>query len=184
MGGLDLGATTEEDWVRMNLDTGAAVNVFPRSFAPEGCVGNGQWYKTASSERIEDYGAIVFTGEDEQGWMRSISGRISDVHKPLTSAVRMAVRGGMDFYLGQDGGYAVPRSSEIGWRMRAYFDKLLWKFGVSGLLPVYVENGVFNYYLKKKKVAVMEDAKVPVVAASDKVVNVPPVCPNGRQART
>ena len=163
--------------------------MFPKSFAPAGSttVGNGQWYKTASSERIEDYGAIVFTGNDEQGWTRSVSGRVSDVHKPLTSAARMAERGGMDFYLGSDGGYAIPRSSEIGWRMRAYFDRMLAKFSASGLLPVYVENGVYNYYLLKKDIAMKEDTRMPVVAASDQPVSrcvgvqEPSCCPNGRQ---
>ena len=40
LNGLDLGSTTKDEWVRMNLDTGAAVNVFPRSFSLEGRVGN------------------------------------------------------------------------------------------------------------------------------------------------
>ena len=38
LGGLDLGATSSPkrfEWVKMNLDTGAAVNTFPLNFGPE-----------------------------------------------------------------------------------------------------------------------------------------------------
>ena len=93
----------------------------------------------------------------------------------------------MDFYLGSDGGYAIPRSSEIGWRMRAYFERMLAKFGVDGLLPVYVESGVYNYYLRRRDVSVKEDAMMPVVAASDQPVarcvgvQASSEHPNGRQ---
>ena len=34
LGVLEMCTATTEDWVRLNLDTGAAVNVFPMSFAP------------------------------------------------------------------------------------------------------------------------------------------------------
>ena len=39
LGGLDLGATSSPkrfEWVKTNLDTGAAVNTFPLNFGPEG----------------------------------------------------------------------------------------------------------------------------------------------------
>ena len=53
-GGLDLGATSSPkrfEWVKMNLDTGAAVNTLPLNFSPEGA-GDGIFYRTASAEWI------------------------------------------------------------------------------------------------------------------------------------
>ena len=54
LGGLDLGATSSPkqfEWVKMNLDTGAAVNTFPVNFGPEGA-GDGRFYRTASGDWI------------------------------------------------------------------------------------------------------------------------------------
>ena len=47
------------NWVKMNLDTGAAVNAFPLNFGPEGA-GDGRFYRTASGEWIPDGGAWQF----------------------------------------------------------------------------------------------------------------------------
>ena len=52
LGGLDLCTTSSPkrfEWVKMNLDTGAAVNTFPLNFGPEGA-GDGKFYRTASGE--------------------------------------------------------------------------------------------------------------------------------------
>ena len=59
LGGLDLGATSSPkrfEWVKIKLDTGAAVNTFPLNFGPEGA-GDGRFYRTASGEWIPDGGA-------------------------------------------------------------------------------------------------------------------------------
>ena len=39
------------EWVKMNLDTGTAVNTFPLNFGPEGA-GDGRFYRTASGDLI------------------------------------------------------------------------------------------------------------------------------------
>ena len=47
LGGLDVSATSwpkRFEWVKMNLDTGAAVNTFPLNFGPEGA-GDGRFYR-------------------------------------------------------------------------------------------------------------------------------------------
>ena len=57
--GLDVSATRSPkrfEWVKMNLDTGAAVNTFPLNFDPEGA-GDGRFCRTASGEWIPDGGA-------------------------------------------------------------------------------------------------------------------------------
>ena len=65
LGGLDdLGATSRPkrfEWVKMNLETGAAVNTFPVNFGPDGA-GDGSFYRTASGEWIPDGGAWQFQG--------------------------------------------------------------------------------------------------------------------------
>ena len=50
LGSLDLGTKSSPkrfEFVKMNLDTGAAVNTFPVNFGPEGA-GDGRFYRTAS----------------------------------------------------------------------------------------------------------------------------------------
>jgi len=47
---------SQTDWVRFNLDTGAAISVFPKTSVRGSGSSSGAWYKTASGERIEDAG--------------------------------------------------------------------------------------------------------------------------------
>ena len=124
LGGLDVSATsspTRSEWVKMNLDIGAAVNTFPLNFGPEGA-GDGRFYRTASGEWMRDGGAWQFQGYDKNGLLRSLSGRLTGVHKVLCSAAEIACKGRQDVYLGHDGGYMVPIHSKIGQGMR-----LVWK---------------------------------------------------------
>ena len=92
LGGLDVSATSSPkrfEWVKMYLDTGAAVNTFPLNFGPEGA-GDGRFYRTASGEWILDDGAWKFQGYDENGLLRSLKGRLTGVHKVLCSAADIA----------------------------------------------------------------------------------------------
>ena len=102
LGGLDVTATSRPkrfEWVKMNLDTGAAVNTFPMNFGPEGA-GDGTFYRTVSGEWIPDGGAWQFKGHDENGLLRSLIGRLTGVNKVLCSAAEIACNGRQDFYLG------------------------------------------------------------------------------------
>ena len=99
LGGLDLGATSGPkwfEWVKMNLDTGAAVNTFPLNFGPDGAR-DGRFYRTASGEWIPNGEAWQFQGYDENGLLRSLNGRLTGVHKVLSSAAEIACRGRQDF---------------------------------------------------------------------------------------
>ena len=52
LGGLDISATSSPkrfEWVKMNLDTGAAVNTVQLNFGPEGAE-DGRFYRTASGQ--------------------------------------------------------------------------------------------------------------------------------------
>ena len=59
------------EWAKMNLDTRAAVNTFPSNFGPEG-IGDGSFY-----DWIPDGEAWQFQGYDENGFPRSLNGRIN-----------------------------------------------------------------------------------------------------------
>ena len=54
--------------MKMNLDTGAAVNTFPLNFGPE-VAGDGRFY-----EWIPDGEVWQFQGYDENGLLRSLNG--------------------------------------------------------------------------------------------------------------
>jgi len=122
--------------------------VFPKASAPGGGSSSGAWYKTASGERIEDAGGAHFIGVDENGIYRSLGGRLTDVHKNLTAAARMATVGKQDFYLTAMGGYAIPQEHKIGVAVRRMVEQMIGKLGSGGLLPIYMEDGVFNFYLR------------------------------------
>ena len=71
----DVSATSSAkrfEWVKMNLDTGAAVNTFPLNFGPEGA-GDARFYRTPSGEWIPDGAAWQFQGYDENGLLRFTS---------------------------------------------------------------------------------------------------------------
>ena len=140
LGGWDLGAMSSPkrfEWVRMNLDTGAAVNTFQLNFGPDGA-GDGRFYRTASGEWIPDGGAWQVRGYDENGLLRSLNGRLTGVHKVLCSAAEVARVGKQDFYLGYDGGYMIPIYSKNGQGMRNHIEKLVSWYGKNELITIYL----------------------------------------------
>ena len=137
------------EWVRMNLDTGAAVNTFQLNFGPDGA-GDGRFYRTASGEWIPDGGAWQVKGYDENGLLRSLNERLTGGHKVLCSAAEVACVGKQDFYLGYDGGYMIPIYSKNGQGMRNHFEKLVSWYGKNELITIYLENNVFTFHLNRE----------------------------------
>ena len=147
LGGLDLGATSSTklfEWVKMNLDTGAAVNTFPVNVGPDGA-GDRRFFRTARGGWILDGGAWQFKGYDENGLLRSLNGRLTWVHNLFCSDAETACVGRQDFHLGHDGGYIIPIYSKIGQAMRNHFEKLVSQYGKNELIPFYFENNIFNF---------------------------------------
>ena len=68
----------------------------------------------------------------------------------LCSAAEIACKGRPDFYLGYDGGYMIPIHSKIGQGMKIHFETLLNWYGKNELIPVYLENNIFNFYLNRE----------------------------------
>ena len=149
---MDIGATSSPkrfEWVKRNLDTGAAVNTFPLNFGLEGAR-NGIFCRTASSEWIPHGGAWQFQRYVENGLLRSLNGRLTGVHKALCSAAEIACQARQHFYLLHDGGYRPPVHSTNGQGMRNYFEKLVKWHGKNELIPVYLENNIFNFYSNRE----------------------------------
>ena len=142
--------------VKMNLDTGAAVNTFPSNFGPDG-IGDGSLY-----DWIPDGEAWQCQGFDENGSPRSLNGRLTDAHEvlcstasasapaPTSGAAGIARKEQQDFYVGHNGGYIIPTHSEIGQGMRIHFEILLNECGKNELIPVYLENDTPNFYLNRE----------------------------------
>ncbi|CAK0850901.1 unnamed protein product [Prorocentrum cordatum] len=145
---VDLSPFVQDDWMKFNWDSGAAVSAFPRSFAPPtGMKGNGSTYRTASGELVPDEGSLQLKAEDEYGVLRALKGRVTNVHKPLIS-VGQAAGAGQCSFLGRNGGWIFHEKSPIGKRVVGMLEKEA-KTAKHQMLPVYREQGVYNFYLKK-----------------------------------
>ena len=108
--------------MKMNLDTGAAVNTFPLNFGPDGAR-DGRFHRTASGEWIPDGGAWQFKGYDENGLLRSLNGRLTGAHKVLCSAAEIARVGRQDPDLEHNWSRDEKSLREIGellWKERTY----------------------------------------------------------------
>ena len=62
--------------------------------------------------------------------------------------LRFWKKGKMAAHLTKDGGYAIPNGSAIARAMRDYLKKFLNTHGEVGLLPKWMENNAYNFYLK------------------------------------
>ena len=124
LGSFDLDAMSRPkrfEWVKMNLDTGAAVNTCPLS--PVGA-GDGRCYRTANGECIPDGAAWQSQDYDEHGLCRSLNGRLTGVHEVFCSAGEIACEGRQDFFLRSDGGFMISALNKIGKEIRRHFEKI------------------------------------------------------------
>ena len=135
----------QEEWLKMNLDSGCALTTFPKTFGVAG-KGNGLIYKTASGELIPDEGALKLTASDEFGTARQLRGRVANVHKALVAQSQVA-RAGQRTYLDDQGGWMFGKDSSVGKRVAQMVAKEAQKPN-HGMMPLYNENGVYNFYLK------------------------------------
>ena len=87
-------------------------------------------------------------GSDSNGNKLALRGRVAKVHKVLASGVKVAER--HDIWLGNDGGYIMPRHGPIAKEMRAHFEKVRLKYDEGDVTPVYQERGtfVFDFWVK------------------------------------
>ena len=160
LGGLDLCAINSanpsyvvevdgERWIKFNYDSGAATTALPAEMA-EGLplVQQGE-FRVASGEVIPNMGKIKIECKDEMGSVKRVSGSVTHVKKPLLSAGEVNKR--YDSFLSGDGGILVPKNSVIAKQAKAHLRDLLRWHGRRGVVPLHLENGVYNIYLKETK---------------------------------
>ena len=124
----------------MNVDTRVVTDTFPSDFGPEG-IGGGSFY-----DWIPDGEAWQFQGYDENGFPRSLDGRLMDAYEVLNSSASasasgpasrvagIACAGRQDFFVKHNGGYMTH--GKIGQAMKVHLEKLLDEHGKNELIPV------------------------------------------------
>ena len=113
--------------------------------------------KTASGEVIGTYGDGCIRGTDRHGIVRKVNGKISDVHKILVSASRMHKKG-FCTWMGPGGGDIIPLNDPVCQALGAAYDKAIKQYGDNGIIPLYEENGVYNFYLKEHELQPDEES--------------------------
>ncbi len=131
-----------------NLDSGAAVSVFPDSWGLKVTQDEyvGHKYITASGERCFDAGQCCMEGFDQNGNPKRLTGRTCSPgpHKALVSAASVVDKN-QDIWLGADGGMMMPTDGPIAQGLRQEYERLREQHGIDDLVPVYKEKGVFNF---------------------------------------
>jgi hypothetical protein len=138
------------EYTKFGLDSGAAISAFPLSFLPAsapGQAGNGRNYRTASGALLADKGGVKLTMKDENGLERQMPGRLADVHKPLVSQGKVA-DAGQQTWLTAEGGYLMHKSTPLAKKIQSMVEREA--ATNRGMLPVYREGGVYNFYMKLK----------------------------------
>ena len=140
-----------DEWVRFNLDTGAAQTAVPKDWVNDKITvtGNSEVvFKTASGELVPSEGTGTFEGFGERGMRCRVRGAIADVHKPLVSAHK-CLGFGRIAVLDENGGQLVPVNSKAGRAIQGIVNRVS-AAEAKTWLPVYQERGVYNFYLKRK----------------------------------
>ena len=132
------------EWVNMNLDTGAAANTCPSTL-----VQMGQEMEDSIEQSVVSVSLMVELGSFKDT-MKTVCSHLTGVHKVLCSAGEIVCKGQQDFHLGSDGGFVIPVHSTIGQEMRVHFERLVNWYGRKHLIPVYIEDNIFNFYLSKE----------------------------------
>ena len=104
-------------------------------------------FRTASGEIIADDGPAKWHGYTEAGKPTNIKGRTADVHKPLVAAGKVVKSGKMIIMYG-DGGFVMDAAGWLGERLQQVCDDGLWRDPKQVELQLYLENGIYNFYLQ------------------------------------
>ena len=141
--------SSAEEWMKFNLDTGAAQTAIPNGWEDRVVVseGNEVVFTTASGELVPSQGIGTFEGFDESGNKCRVKGSMADVHKPLISASK-CLGFGRIAVLDVNGGSLIPQGSKVGKAVQAILEKAS-AAEQRNWIPVYQEQGVYNFYLGK-----------------------------------
>ena len=106
-------------------------------------------FKTASGEIIEDGGPVNIRGYLENGMPCSIPGRRALVHKPLVAASRFGKKGLLMLMDGH-GGTVIDGRGELAEKIKQLIVKEFSSRPQSQLVKLYLENGVYNFYVQNE----------------------------------
>lgn len=146
--------TTSDGWTKLvvNFDTGAAITAVPKVLEEQGLVKGDsksmmRSYKTASGEILEDEGGVVVKGLNNDGFGRSVDGRLVGVHRMLASGTAVAKKNMV--VLEGDKGWILPKSGKIANGMRATFKKLIEAHPeeANDLTELYEHKGIYVFDL-------------------------------------
>ena len=71
------------EWIRVNVDSGAAVTALPREMSDKPLKGgSGQTYRTACGRILNDEGSMRVRGVDSWNRGYTFEGRAAAIHKP------------------------------------------------------------------------------------------------------
>ena len=141
------------EWLRINYDSGAATTVIPSEVVVhEVALEEAGEFVVASGENIPRFGRVRLPMTDEKGNARSVSTIVVGVHKPLGSAAECSKS--HDYLLMVEGGYLIPRNSDVARGVRAECERLMRLYGEADILPIYREGNLYKYYLKRWGAAV------------------------------
>jgi len=136
-----------KSWIRFNYDTGAAVTALPVELAQGQELEKCGEFVVASGADIPNYGRYKFEAKDETGNHRRVKGSVTEVHKPLGAGCDLSVN--HDTFIWSDGGAVVPRWGPVAAGLRREYARLTKIHGTAGILPLYREGNLYNYYLEK-----------------------------------
>ena len=135
------------EWVRLNYDTGATAFALPVEFGENVGLRKESEFTVANGSTIAKYSDITFPVEDEQGNIRKVKGAVTEVHKPLASGAVISKH--HDSFVMEHGGVLIPRCTEISKGMRKELKRLVRIHGDAGLVPLYREGNLYNFYVRK-----------------------------------
>ena len=114
--------------------------------------------------------ACQFQGYDEKCQTRSLNGRLagahqvlgsnalaftatqaaSDVHNVQCNAAETVSKEQQDFHVEYDGGYMIQLHSKFWSGNKNHYEKLFNEYGMSDLVPVYLEKDALNFFLNRE----------------------------------
>ena len=134
-------------WIRFNYDTGAATTALPVELADGQKLTKVGEFVVASGDDIPNYGPYKFDTKDEFGNRRKVKGSITEVHKPLGAGCDLSTN--HDAMIWKDGGALIPKWSPVAIGLKKEYERLTRWYGKAGILPLYREGNLYNYYLEK-----------------------------------
>eukprot|EP00435_Cladocopium_sp_Y103_P007713 s12_g2.t1 len=135
--------SSAEEWVKFNLDTGAAQTAVPKDRVNDKVTVTGaseMSFKTAPGELVPSEGTGTFEGFGESGMRCRVRGAIADAHKPLVSAHK-CLGFGRIAVLDENGGQLVPVNSKAGRAIQGIINRST-AAEAKTWLPVYQEKGI------------------------------------------